>query len=72
MQQHQSVIVHIDDSRLRRQPLGNLMAVVDGRQPSTDVQKLSNLGDRQLVQPRPFEKVAEALTSLTVTSSGRT
>lgn len=38
----QRVIVHVDDARLRRDPLSDLVSVVRRRQAGADVQELAN------------------------------
>ena len=36
------VVVDVDNARFRRDALGGLMRVVDGRQPATDVEELAD------------------------------
>lgn len=42
MQEHQRVVVHIDDPALRRRPLGGFVGVVEGGQPGADIQELAD------------------------------
>jgi hypothetical protein len=42
MNQHERIVVDVDDATLRRSRLGNLMRVVHGRQPGADVKQLAD------------------------------
>jgi hypothetical protein len=42
--QHHRVVVDVDDPRLRRGCLGDLVGIARGRQPRADVEKLSHPG----------------------------
>ncbi len=54
--QHDRVIVHVDDARLRRRPLGHLVGVVGGRQAGADVQELPHPGLVDQVLHRPAQE----------------
>jgi hypothetical protein len=54
--QHERVVVHVDDLRLGGEPLGDLVRVLGGRQAGADVQELADAGLAGQVADRPAEK----------------
>ena len=56
VQEHDRIVVHVHDARLRRHPLGHFVRVVPRGQPGPDVQELPDARFGHQVVHRPAEE----------------